>query len=180
MALTKAPYTLGSHAFFFPDGATWTASGGGTSSRTAKPPAADAAWINLGIVVGATESPIESEKIDIFAPTPGVLRKYDVVETKRQRKGKLKVKELSPLALQILYRTLALTESSTQYNTLEGKLVKGWLKVQRYDQNDSIRITEDLFVVLEVVSDVEMGGDGLAEVEFEYDVLHSTLNTGTL
>lgn len=177
--MTKAPYILGSHANFFPDGLAFTVPGAGTASRTSKPGATDPAWINLGVVDGATDSPVESEKIDIFASSPGVKRLYDRLETKLMRKGKLKVKELSPLALRIIYRTLHLTEASTQFNSLEGILVKGWLKLQRYDQTDTIRITEDLFVHLEVVSDIEMDG-GLAEVEFEYTVLHSTLNTGTL
>ena len=152
----------------------------GVASRTNKPGPDDTAWIDLGVIEEASDSPVASEKIDIFAPTPGLLRKYDVVEVKRQRKGKLKCRELSPLALQTLYRTAALTESSTQFNALEGSLVKGWLKVQRYDQNDTLRITEDLYCILEVSGDVNFGGGALAEVEFEYDVLHSTLNTGTL
>lgn len=180
MALTKGSYVLGSHAFFFPDGNAYTVPGAGTAGRSAKPGATDPAWIDLGIVNGAPESPVESEKIEIFAPTPGRLELYDVLETKRKRKGKIKVKELSALAIQILRRTAALTSASTQYNTLEGSLVKGWLKLQRYDQTDTIRDTEDLFVHLEVTGEIEMGGDGLAEVEFEYTVLHSIYNTGTL
>jgi hypothetical protein len=180
MALTAGRFVLGTHANFFLDGNAYTVPSAGTASRTAKPGASDPAWVNLGVIESAMEPPIESEKIQVFAPSPGVKRLYDVLETKRVRKGKLKCKDLSPLAIQILYRTLALTGASTQFNSHEGVLVKGWLKLQRYDQTDTIRITEDLFVVLEIVSDIDMGGDGLAEVEYEYTVLHSTLNTGTL
>lgn len=179
MSLTKNPYVLGSHGFFFREGDAYTVPGAGNAGRNSKPGAADTGWIDLGVIEEATDSPVESEKIEIFAPTPGVNRLYDVLETKRKRKGKIKCKELSPLALQVLYRTANLSEASTQFNTLEGALVKGWLKRQIYDQNDAQRLVEDLWVMLEVASDVNVGG-GLCEVEFEYTVLHSTLNTGTL
>ena len=186
MPIATAPTILGTHAFFFLDGKSATKDVSNATvaafpaSRTAKPGSTDIGWVGLGVIEEASDSPVASEKIEIFAPTPGVLRKYDVLETKRQSKGSFKCKELSALAIQVLYRTLALTASSTQYNRLEGQIVKGWLKIQRYNQADTIAIAEDLYAMLEIKGDVQMGGGGLVEVEFEYDVLHSTLNTSTL
>ena len=186
MPLATAPKILGTHAFFFLDGKSATKDvtnatvAAFPASRTAKPGSTDTGWFGLGVIEDSSDSPVQSEKIDIFAPTPGVLRLYDVLETKRRSKGSFKCKELSALAIQVMYRTLALTPASTQFNRLEGAVVKGWLKIQRYDQADAIAVAEDLYVMLEVKGDMQMGGGGLVEVEFEYDVLHSTLNTSTL
>lgn len=184
--LATAPKILGSHAYFFLDGkaATKDVSNATVASfvtgRTAKPGSTDTGWVDLGVIEDASDAPIASEKIKIFAPTPGVSRLYDVLETKRESGGSFKCKELSALAIQILYRTLPLTAASTQFNRLEGVIVKGWLKIQRYDQTDTIVATEDLFCHLEIKGDVNMGGGGLAEVDYEYMTLFSTLNTSTL
>lgn len=179
MAFALNPRVLGTHAYFFPDGAAFTVPTAGTASRTSKPGATDPAWIGLGAIEDAEDDPVESERIPIFQPSPGKLRKIDELETKMQSKGKLTAKEISYLALQALYRTLALTGASTQFNRLEGSLLKGWLQIQRWDHEDSKRITEDLFVILEVGSAVKLGG-GLAEVQWNYEVLHSTLNTSSI
>lgn len=184
MAFALTPRVLGTHAFFFPEGAAFTVSGLGTAapsnaSRTAQPGAADPAWLSLGVIEEAEDDPPESERIPIFGPSPGILRKIDELETKIQSKGKVTSKEISFLTLQALYRTLALTGASTQFNRLEGVLLKGWLQVQRWDHADSKRITETLWVILEVGSAVKLGG-GLAEVQWQYEVLHSIYNTGAI
>lgn len=179
MSLALNPRVLGTHAFFFPDGAAYTLPAPGTASRTSKPDEDDTAWISLGAIEEAEDDPVESERIPIFQPSPGKLRKVDELETKVQSKGKLTSKEISYLALQVLYRTLTLTGASTQFNRLEGSILKGWLQIQRWDQDDSKRITEDLFVILEVGSAVKLGG-GLAEVQWQYEVLHSIYNTSSI
>ena len=93
---------------------------------------------------------------------------------------KFKVSELSALAIETLYRTLSLTSASTQFNPLEGKTKKGWLKFQRYDQGDAVTLVMDTFCRLKVDGDVSFGGSDLTKVGFEALVLHSIYNTGTL
>ena len=184
MSFALTPRVLGSHAFFFPEGLAFTVSGLGTAapstaSRTAQPGATDPEWRSLGAIEEAEDDPPESERIPIFQPSPGILRKIDELETKIQSKGKITSKEISYVALQAIYRTLALTGASTQFNRLEGQLMKGWLQLQRWDQADSKRITENLWVILEVGSAIKLGG-GLAEVQWQYEVLHSIYNTSAI
>src|SRR5437867_13369495 len=135
MGLSIAPYVLGSHAFFFRDGDAYTVPGAGTASRTAKPGATDPQWIYLGIIEEASDQ-LEDNEIEVYAPSPGRLRLWDIINTKDKLGFKFTTSELGPLALETLYRTLPLTSASTQFNPLEGNTKKGWLKLQRYDQGD--------------------------------------------
>jgi hypothetical protein len=176
--MNTAPVILGNHGFFFRDGASFTVPTAGTAGRTSKPGAADTGWIDLGILSEATIQH-EREERDIFAPTPGVMRLYDVIETRRQLSINLTAQEMSPLAFELLFGTLALTNASTQYNPLEGATKKGWLKLQQYGQNDAIFNTVDVFVQLKVSGELSFG-DNIVAAKFEARVLHSTLNTGTL
>lgn len=179
MALTQAPFVLGSHAFFFREGDAFTLPSAGTAGRTAKPGATDTGWIDLGIIE-EQNTERESEDITVFAPTPGRLRKYDIIEVKDAMKVTFTGAELGPVAIEILYKTLALTSASTQFNPLEGQTKKGWLKIQQYDQNDAQRLVLDVFGRLKVTGGIKAGGGELAKVQYEFEVLHSTLNTGTL
>jgi hypothetical protein len=113
---------VGNHGFFNPES--------GTSSRSLKPAANAITWVDLGILSEVTIQH-EREERDIFAPTPGVLRLYDVLETKRQLSINLTAQEMSPKAFEMIWGTLALDSASTQYNPLEGSTKRGWLKLQQ-------------------------------------------------
>jgi hypothetical protein len=162
---------LGNHGFFTPELSP-------TSLRTVKPAANDASWVDLGILSEVTVQH-EREERDIFAPTPGVLRLYDVLETKRQLNINLTAQEMSPKAFELIWGTLALTAASTQYNPLEGSTKRGWLKLQQYGQNDAIFNTVDVWVQMKISGEVSFG-ENIVAATFEARVLHSTLNTGTL
>lgn len=178
MALTQASYVVGNHGFFFRDGDAYTVPSSGTASRTAKPGATDPQWVNFG-PLELLEVEQTQEEREIYAPTPGKIVLYDVIETKRIVAVEFVAVELSPVALELLYGTLKLTGSSTQYNPLEGVTKKGWLKIQQYSQADVLLNTVDLFVHLKVNGKVAFGDD-TAKVSFSARSLHSTLNTGTL
>jgi len=169
---------VGNHAFFFRDGDAFTLPAPGTTSRSVKPGATDPVWVDMGIIdsIGVTHARDERE---VFAPTPGQLRLYDVIETKRKMEFKMACEEMSPLAFELLFGTLKLTSASTQYNPLEGTTKKGWLKVQQYKQDDSLFNTVDVFVQLKVDGEVKFD-DNVVKCNFTALVLHSTLNTGTL
>jgi len=176
--MTTDSLILGNHAFFFRDGTSFTVPSAGTAGRSSKPGAADTGWIDLGILRQVSVQNERDEK-EIFAPTPGVLRLYDVVETKRQITFKLTADQVTPLAFELMFGTLALTSGSTQYNPLEGAIKKGWLKVQQYKQDDSLFNTVDVFIAIKVSGEITFG-DNIVSAEFEARVLHSTLNTGSL
>jgi hypothetical protein len=179
MPLTQRTIISGAHAFFFRDGDAYTVPGAGTASRIAKPGPTDPVWISLGVLEEATVS-IDGQDIKIFAPTPGRQRLWDVITTKDELMIKFSAAELSAFMIETLFRTLALTGASTQFNPLEGKTKKGWLKFQAYDQADAQLLVLDVFAVLKITGDVNFGGGELAKCQFEALTLHSTLNTGTL
>lgn len=170
---------LGTHAFFFRDGDAFTVPTAGTAGRESKPGATDAGWVDMGVISESSDS-LDSTEVEIYKPAPGRLRLYDVLSTKDKLTVKFTTDEFGPLSVEALYRTLKLTSASTQFNPLEGIPKKGWLKLQRYDQDDNQRMVLDLFVRLKISGDVSMGGADLVKPQFEALVLHSTLNTGTL
>lgn len=176
--MNTAAVIIGNHGFFFREGASFTVPQAGTSSRAGKPGAADTGWVDLGILSEVTIQH-EREERDIFAPTPGVLRLYDVLETKRQLNINLTAQEMSPKAFELIFGTDFLTSQSTNYNPLEGQTKRGWLKIQQYGQNDSLFNTMDVWVAMKVSGEVSFG-ENIVAVTFEARVLHSTQNTGTL
>ena len=176
--MTTGSVILGSHGFFFRDGASFTVPSSGTAGRASKPGAADTGWIDLGIIQEVSLQHEREEK-EVFAPVPGILRLYDIIETKRQITAKLTGMEMSPLMFELIFGTLALTSASTQYNPLEGVTKKGWLKLQSYKQDDTLFNTVDMYGVIKISSEVKLSGD-IVSADYEFRLLHSIYNTGTL
>ena len=178
---TLARKVIGAHAFFARDGVAFILPAPGTISRTAKPGATDTKWIDLG-EGDFTLSPTSKES-EFMAPAPGVRILKDIITTARGLKLKGKLFEMQNLTWQMILATLDLPTSPTaggQYNPLEGEhRIKGWLKLQQYDQSNTLQNTVDVFVSMKVSSDVAFG-EAAVDVEIEADVLFSTLNTGTL
>lgn len=170
---------LGAHAFFFRNGDAFTVPGAGTCGVASKPGPTDTGWIELGVIQECNIS-VASEKIPVWIPSSGSLRKSSTLVTKREIKVTIKVGQFGPFAIEMLFGTLALTSGSTQFNPLEGGNHVGWLKLQCYDQSDVQRLVVDLWVNLEVSGDVAFDGASLVSVTMEADVNHSTLNTGSL
>ena len=178
MGLATAPKIIGNRCWFFRDGTAFTVPSAGTASRTSKPGAADTGWIDLGIVRELSVDH-QREEIEIFAPTPGIKRLYDVLEAKRQLNITFTTEDFSAFAFELLFGSLALTAASTQFNPLEGAVKKGWLKFQQYDQADAQVSTVDVFTYIKIGGELNFG-DGLVAPQFSCRTLHSTLNTGAL
>jgi hypothetical protein len=181
--MNLARKVIGAHAFFFLDGAAFTVPANGTASRTAKPGATDTGWIDLG--EGDHAISPNSKETEFMAPSPGVRQLKDIITTARGLKIKSKLMEMQNLSYQMLLATLVLPTSGNnvaggQYNPLEAEhRVKGWLKLQQYDERNVLINTLDVYVSGKVASDVAFG-DQPVDIDIEWDVLFSTLNTGTL
>ena len=174
---------IGTHTWFFRDGADYTEPGAGTAGRTSKPSAEDPAWIDTGVISGFKSDPTKgSSSSEIWAPAPGRLRLFDKIELKVGMQLDFTFEEMSPLAFELIFGTLPLTGNSTQYNPLAGgRLRKGWLHVQQYDHEDALFNTCDYFVRLEVSGQIDFTSDSKhVVVPVMAAVLHSTLNSGTL
>jgi hypothetical protein len=180
MALTAGARKLGTHLLFFRDGVAFTAPTNGTCAREAKPGAADTGWIDLGVIKDTKITPGGKDVTEIFAAAPGRLRRWDVVAGKDDASLKFTMQELSAIGIELLFGSLALTSGSTQFNPGEGTPVKGWLKLQAYDQTDTQTVLLDMYCTLQADGDGDFGGENLTEISVEAKKLHSTLNTGTL
>lgn len=190
--MNLASYVLGLHAFWFRDGDTYTVPSAGTAGRSFKPGATDPKWIDFGAITDA-DADLDETEIEIWAPTPGVQRLWDIIATKPKLKLQFTTEEFGPFHLETLLRTERLDTASTQFNPLEGALnqatpavrqytKRGWLKLQDYSQADPATptIALDAFVRLKISGGIKIGGGELVKPQFEAMVLHSTLNTGTL
>lgn len=174
---------IGAHAFFFLDATAFTLPAAGTASRTAKPGATDPKWIDLG--EGDHAISPNSKESEFWTPSPGMRTLKDVITTARGLKIKSKLFEVQNLSFQLLLGTLPLPTSGNnvaggQYNPLEGDhRVKGWLKLQQYGPDNALLNTLDVYVTGKIPGDVQFG-EALVDLDVEWDVLFSTLNTGTL
>jgi hypothetical protein len=189
--MNTAPRILGNHVYFFRDGADLSVAGIGPSGavatpakagRSVKPAAEDAAWIEFGVVNSLGIAP-ESSVEEIYAPSPGTLELYDVVENKRKRTLKFDCEELSFLSFELAFHTKPLSAAGGQYNPGSGKTVKGWLKVEQYDQNsddDSDPInTVDTYVHLKLDGELKCD-ENHVKTAIQALALRSALNTGNL
>lgn len=180
MPLPQDEYVLSTHGIFFPAGKAFTTPGpGGFCGRQAKPAAGDAGWVNLG-KLKMSKDKREATKLESFANTPGKRVRYNIKRVKKLLTHKFTCQEFSPLIVQLLFGTLPLDGTSTQFNQLEGSDVQGWLKIMRYDDNNALRMVVDSFVDLELTNEPDFGGEDFCTADLEAAVLHSTLNTGTL
>lgn len=176
--MTTRPMIVGAHVFWAPEGGAFTIPSSGTVSRSAKPGSTDTIWATLGVVKDAELDHARSET-EIFAPLPGQKRLYDVIETMRKLTLKVTLENVSPLVMQLVFGSLPLNASSTQFNPLEGSAVKGWAKLQLYDDQDQLVLTVDAYCRMKLASALALG-DSAVQPSIEFSFLHSTLNTGSL
>lgn len=174
-------YVLSEHVFIFPEGDSVTVPAAtGPASKTNKPGAADPLWIDTGVVSDSDIEPSIGNEIEIWGGTPGKVALIDAIEVKPKLTIKWTSEQITPYHVELLFRSLRLTTSSTQFNPLEGKTKKAWGKFQFYDQDDVLRLTLDVWGRLKITGGVKMGGGELMKPSFEFLVLHSLLNTAAL
>jgi hypothetical protein len=181
--MNTAPRSLGSHAKFFRDGSAFTVPNpGGTTSRTAKPDITDPAWIDFGEINNLAITP-SSNVDEIYAPSPGVLELYDVIENKRKLEFKFDAEELSFLSFELAFKCKPLTVAGGNYNPGAGKIIKGWIHVEQYDQNadddsDPVNVF-DCYVFLKMDGDLK-ADENHVKTSILATKLQSNLNVGSL
>ena len=160
---------LGNHFWLAPEAV-------GTSTITIKP--GTGSFTKIGECGSFSVRPGVTVK-EIMQPSPGQMRRGDVIPISAVLDVHAHVVQVSPVFWQLLWNTLALVVGANQYNPGEGLgLLKGWVKVQQYDQANALYNTVDLWAALTIDSDVSFG-----ESPVEYDItariIQSTLNTGS-
>lgn len=178
MPLASDNRVISTHLSFFREGVAFTSPSSGTCGREAKPGASDTGWISLG---NPPEFAVTHDKteIEIMKGVPGRRVRHNMIHTEAKLDLTFTIEEMRAEMVELLFGSLALTAASTQYNPLEGAEKKGWLKVQKYDQTNTLVNTVDVFVILSIDGEVSFTNQ-LATFPVSAKVLHSTLNTGTL
>ncbi|MDB6024007.1 MAG: hypothetical protein JWM68_230 [Verrucomicrobiales bacterium] len=179
---------FGNHAFFAREGDAIALPAVGVVGRSSKPDPEDNSYVEVGLLEkdGGLEIEKKQDDTDIFAPTPGVYRLYDVISTNKELNIMMSTKEFSPLAFQLLFGTANLTAllnassgANKQFNPLGGIDLKGWLQVEQYDQTDTLANFFEVYGRLEIDGSMKFNG-GVIECKFKFRCLHSQYNSGVL
>jgi len=185
--MKTATLTSGNHFFVTLEGATYAtgASGSinatnGVASRDNKAAAADPSWQYGGIVSALSIEPGREER-EVFAPSPGILRLWDIIEQKRQLNFTFTCDQMTRLLVILLFGAdpNLMGDAQLQYNPLEGKTIRAWLKLQQYDQVDAVWNILDVWAYLKINTAVAMS-DEIVKCEMMARTLQSSLNTGTV
>jgi len=185
--MKTASLTSGNHFFVALEGTAYAAgasgsviTGAGTADRLNKPAAADLSWQYGGIVSALSVEPQREER-EIFAPSPGVLRLYDIIEQKRQLNFTFTCEQMSRLTVILLFGAdpNLMADAQLQYNPLEGKTIRAWVKIQQYDQNDASWNIVDVWAYLKINTAVSMNDD-IVRSELMGRTLQSPLNTAAV
>jgi hypothetical protein len=104
----------------------------------------------------------------------------DVITTKQDLELTFKSNTLTVIAQQLMYRTQTLAANAGFYNPLSGVPVRGFLLIQRYDQNNVLHQVGLLWVRIKATGGMKSGDGNLVMPEFAANVLYNTNNIVTL
>ncbi|HEY1791562.1 MAG TPA: hypothetical protein VGG34_01475 [Opitutaceae bacterium] len=171
----------GSQSIFFPEGGAFTIPAAGIAGVASKPGATDPAFLVLGAIKWSKNPTHKTENYMEASPGSYVATDEIVLSKGITLKGKLE--KQSNFAVQLQQACAALPVSPAAggvFNPLSGPpVVRGWLHVQEYDQNDTLVNTVDYWVAMKASGDTN-NDDKATETPIEAVVLFSTLNVGTL
>lgn len=132
-------------------------------SRTNVPATDEDGWLDrlIGNVESFEPTQTDDEEVKIMAPAgqTGVIVTKDVIQVKQGLELKFTTNEMSRLAAQCFYRTQDLNDASTLFNPLSAVPPKGWLLVQRFDQDGQEHLILQCWVRLKSTGGMK-GGDG--------------------
>ena len=119
----------------------------GSSDASNKPDSGSFVYMGLLAEDGITEEPTNEER-EIWAASPGRLRRVDVLQTVHEPDFTLRFQQVSPYHLQAIFRTGPLAEGVAQEPSSASSALKGWVSVRYYDQENASYLEIDRFVFL--------------------------------
>lgn len=182
MNTTVKSLATGDFVYFFKEGdALEDAS---LCSRTNIPDTSDENWTDrlIGNVESLEPTLVDDDEQKIMAPAgqTGVIATKDVVQTKIGMELKFTTNEMTRLAAQCFYRSQDLTDASTYLNPMSQVPPKGWLLVQRFDQDGQEHIVLQVWVRLKVTGGMKSGDGSILKPEWSALVLWNTNNIASL
>jgi hypothetical protein len=167
--------TIGMHAWF-------ARAESAVSSETLKPAANDAAWKRIPNLEEGIEFNPNEEAVEVMTPNPTVLVLADRFTKSKKLELTVHSKSIGPLQVELLLGTQAISSASTYANpgraTSAG--VRGWLRVQAYDKDDSGLIYIDVWCQLSIRSSTTMSSQDAFKADITAAVLNNTNNIITL
>jgi hypothetical protein len=174
---------LAYHAWFVREGAAITLPSVGGASKLLKPSSSDTSWTDgvLGAVETYETDPGTGQPIVIKQGTPGRVQPIDVLRPNSEPVYTIDFQEVDPLMVELVYQTLPLTTASTQFNPGErGATIKGWLKVQGYDETNTLKEQLEVWCEVSLKGPVRRQLGQQVKYSIEARQIFSPLNTGSL
>lgn len=185
--MIQRSYALGHHGFFYPDGSLITIPAAGTGSTAAasgrynKPDPTDPLYTDVGKVVDWSHDVKSMGDEKIYAPTPGIIQLYDVIEKGAEMTIKFTSQEVNPLAIQAMYRTQQqLGQAGGAFNPISAPPLHGWFHTELYDQNNIFIENLDVYCLFRITGGWSSKEGAPLKPQYELNVLYSTLNVGSL
>jgi len=177
--LVQIPRVLSGNIRFFREGDPYTKPTSGICGQNAKPDGDDPAYIDLGPIEDGELEFSGGTDYEIWRPSPGRLLLWDVITTKEKWTLRFTALEMSPLAIEALFRAGSnLSGLSGQFNPMAGSIRKGWLHAQLYDQDDNLVLTFDNWCRLKCTGGFRLGE--IVKPTFEALMLYSQHNTALI
>src|SRR5689334_5436137 len=135
--MVAATMLVGTHMWFFREGdafvkpapglcAAETDLGGAGNGKPGITPDFDAGWIDVGTVEACELTATQTDH-KLWKPSPGRLVLKDLIETQQEMTGKITVNDVSPLAVETMFRTnTKLGGAQKQFVPLGAVSRKGW------------------------------------------------------
>lgn len=181
--MTRKGMSLAYHAWFVREGTSITLPSAGAVSKLLKPAHNDTSW--EANVLGAIETyetdPGTGQPIVIKQGTPGRVQPVDILRPNSEPVYTFDFQEVDVLMMETVYQTLPLTTASTQFNPGErGATIKGWLKVQGYDETNTIKEQIEVWCEVSLKGPVRRQLGQQVKYSIEARQMFSPLNTGSL
>ena len=147
-----------------------------TSNKAAKPSFSSSHLVGTLDRLAVT---IEHVRREIRKPSPGSMRRVDILALGQVSDATGTLRDFGALALELMYGTGQLTAGSSEvYNPDAAPAeVKGWMHFQQYDQTETLRNTVDRWCSIRL----PRYEHAIQEIELPVEIsfIDSTLNVGT-
>jgi len=123
---------------------------------------------------------IEHQRREIIKPAPGRRRLVDVIHTGEVERLEITLRDITPVFWEMITGSGELTSGTdVDYSAWSaGPEIKGWLKLQYADAEDTVQHVADRYVTMRI-EEVPIE-DGEIQYTIHADVLYSTQNSGSI
>lgn len=182
MIITR-PQALGRHAFFAAEGSAFAngsaGQGAGVVDLNNAPASNDPAFLPTGTIED-WENKASAKEVKTMTPAPSVLVPKRVVTVSQEMAYNFTTNEVTPLALQLFFRSQTLSQISNQFNPLSAKPLHGFLLLMDYStEGDQANpyLVGLIWVFAKVTGGMKGGDNIILKPTWEADQMFSPLNS---